>query len=186
MLLLFILCALRSGSDRYYLIKTQGNTVKGKEVFYFLRPSMLLSTLTFYLNYYLRKLFYILLCFAPSVVVAVLLFYYLKYGRASFAVAVVIFASAAVFFVNGIIYFLRFNALLFASRYYFACGNFTTFRQLFLSSARCIEDKRGVIFKERLRFAGWFLSCIFVFPVPFVQNYYRETMAHLADNLMEN
>lgn len=185
MLLLLILCALRSGSDRYYLLKAQQNKIKGKEVFYFLRPSMFLKTFLFYLNYYLRKLSYLLLCFVPSAGVTVLLLFYLEYGRASLKIATVFFAFAIALFINGIIYFFRFNGFLFASRYCFALGNFSSYREIFTFSAKCVEGKRGEIIKERLRFIGWFISCILVFPVPFVQNYYRESMAGLARDLME-
>lgn len=186
MLLLFIFCALRSGSDRYYLLKTEKAGVKGRELFYFLRPSALAGTFVFYLNYYLRKLLYIVLCFLPCVGAVLFLFYYLEYGRASLAVSVVLSASAAVFLVNGIIYYFRFSSLLFVSRYLFASGNFTSWRKLFLFSAGCVEGKRGVILKQKLKLTGWFLSCILVFPASFVQNYYRETMAGLAKALMEN
>lgn len=184
MLILFFLSALRSGSDRYYLLKTEKCNIKGSEIFHFLKPSVLCLTLKFYLNYYFRKLIFICICFLPSAVLAVCLFYYLKNGRASVAVSTVIFASALLLAVNGVIYFLRFNSFLFVSRYYFASGGFTTFRQLFSSSVKCIADKKGVIIKQKLRFTGWFISCILVFPIPFVQNYYRESMARFVKDLI--
>lgn len=185
MLLLFILCALRSGSDRYYLMKTQSTRVKGSEVFYYLNPKRSISLLRFYFNYYLRKLLYIFLCFLPSLLTALLLYCYLKYSRASLYVSTVIFFAVLVLIFNGIVYFFRLNAFLFASRYYFASGNFNTYRELFRFSARCIEGKRWVVTKKRLGFFGWFLSCLLIFPTFFVQNYYRESMALLAGDLMK-
>ena len=186
MLLLFILCALRSGSDRYYLMKTESTDVKAGEVFYFFSPAKVFPVLKFYLNYYARKLLHFLLCFFPVVLTAFFLFYYLKYSRASYYVSLVTVFAMLSFTVNGIVYFFRFNALLFLSRYYFASESFVSYRQLFSDSSLRVKGKRWLILKKKLSFSGWFISCILVFPVPFVQNCYRETIARLAKDLMEN
>ena len=77
MILLFVLSALRSGRDRYYFFKTRRTDVKGKEIFHFLRFSEFKGVLLFYVNYYLRKLLYIALCFLPSSVLTAFFFYYI-------------------------------------------------------------------------------------------------------------
>ena len=186
MILLSVLLALRSGGDRYYLLKARKTDVRGSELFYFFRPSAFFKLLLFYVGYYLRKLTYAVLCLLPCGGVITLLLYYIEHGRGSFAVVTVLLAFSAVFLVNGIIYFLRLSSLLFTSRYLFAGGDFSSFGRLFRASAECVENKRGVILRRKLSLSGWFISCVLVFPVPFVQNYYKEQMAALADELIKN
>ncbi len=184
MLVIFILCAFRSGTDRYYLKKARGEEVKGKELLYYLMPKNIPSLVAFYFGYWLRRILIALLCFFPSLVVLLYLFYYVNQREASLLVSAVLFFAALVFAVNGIFYFFRFSSFLFLSRYCFSSGAFTCLGKLFDFSYRQLEGKRGVVLRKKLGFVGWFLSCVLVFPVFFVRSYYMESMAKLANELM--
>lgn len=186
MVLIFIVLALKSGADRYYFKKAQGSVVKGSEVFYYLKPKSFLSVFAFYFNYFLRKLGIIILCFLPTFTVIAVLTFLIKNTSASFNVARILFAFAIFLFLNGVFFFLRLNSFLFLSRYYFVSGRFFNYSQLFSFSYGCIEGKRGLVFKKRLSFIGWFIACLLIVPAFFVQAYYRESLAELAKDLLEN
>ena len=186
MLIIFLLCAFRSGTDRYYLKKARGQKADGKDILFYLRLKNIPSLLAFYFIFWLRRLLIALLCFLPLALVMLYLFYYINKGRASLSVAQALLFSALVFAVNGIFYFFRFNSFLFLSRYCFSSGNFSSLRRLFDFSFERLEGRRGVVLRKKLGFIGWFLSCFLVFPVAFVRSYYMETMARLADELMQD
>lgn len=184
MLIIFLLCAFRSGTDRYYLKKAHGERVRGREILFYFRPKNVPSLIGFYSALWLRRLVNGLLCFLPPVLSAVWLFYYAGYGRASLTVSTVMFFAVIVLSVNGLIYYLRLNSFLFLARYCFASGNFGSTRELFKASYSRIEGKRGEVLLRRMGFVPWLLSCVLVFPVSFVRSYYMEEMAELASDLM--
>lgn len=183
-LLIFFLCAFRSGTDRYYLKKVTGESVKGKEVFFYFRPKNSLSLILFYINYWLRRMGVLLLCFLPFSLVTLFLFRYLQKNNASMTVSMILLFSAIALAVNGAYYFFRLNSFLFPARYCFASGRYDSFRQLFNSSYRCMEGNAGSVFRKKLSFTGWFLLCFTVFPAVFVRNYYMEEMAEFASDLI--
>lgn len=184
MLIIFLLCAFRSGTDRYYMKKTRGERVDGKDILFYFSPKNIPSLVLFYLNYWLRRLLIALFCFLPFAAVMLYLFYYVNRGRASLFVSQALLFSALVFAVNGVFYFFRFNSFLFLARYCFSSGAYDSVGKLFDLCYRKLEGKRGAVFRKKLGFAGWFLSCLLVFPVVFVRSYYMETMAKLANKLM--
>lgn len=186
MIIIFLLCAFRSGTDRYYLKKVRGDIVKGKEILFYFKPKNSLRLVIFYLNFWLRKLILLLLCFSPVILVSVYLVFYLENSDASAKVSLIIFFLAIVFAVNGIYFFVRLNSFLFLSRYYFASDKYITFRQLFDYSYLHLEGERRALLRKRLGFIGWFASCILVFPVAFVRSYYMETLADFAADLIED
>lgn len=186
MFVIFILCAFRSGADRYYLKKAKGEKSEGKDVFFYFRPKNIPSLAVFYLNYWLRRLLIAVLCFFPFVAAILYLFYYINQGRASLFVSGALLVSALAFAVNGIFFFYRLSSFLFLARYCFSSGSFINFRKLFDFSYCRLEGKRGIVLRKKLGFIGWFISCIFIFPVAFVRSYYMETMAKLANELMSD
>lgn len=184
MLVILILCAFRSGTDRYYLKKAKGEKTEGKDILFYFRPKNIPSLAVFYFNYWLRRVLIALLCFFPFIAVMLYLFYYINQGRASLLVSGALLFSALAFAVNGIFFFYRFSSFLFLARYCFCSGNFSNFRKLFDFSCRRLEGKRGIVLRKKLGFIGWFISCIFIFPVAFVRSYYMEALAKLASELM--
>ncbi len=185
MLILFLLCAFKSGTDRFYLRKAEGFDTAGKEVFYYFRPKNALSLTAFYINLYSRKLFIFALCLLPSAAVLLFLLLRLEGGMFSYDAARVLLAAATVLFFCGVYYFIRLNGFFFLARYYFASGKYFTYRQLFAFSYRLIGSSKMTVLKKRLSFVPWFASCIFLLPVSFVRSHYNRSMAQLAHDLME-
>lgn len=185
MLILFLLCAFKSGTDRFYLRKAEGFDTAGKEIFYYFRPKNALTLVAFYLGLYSRKLLIFLLCFLPSAAVLLFLAGRLEGGMLSYAAARVLLAAATVLFICGVYYFIRLNGFFFLARYYFASGKYFSYRQLFEFSFRLIRCRKMTVLKKRLSFIPWFASCIFLLPVSFVRSHYNRSMAELAYDLME-
>lgn len=186
MLVLLLILAFRSGVDRYYLLTAQGNRVGAKDVFFYLRGKRIFTVALFYFNYFLRKLFVFLFCFSPVVISMLLLLYYIEKGGASLAVSVTALFVTVLFFLNSLVFFVRFNSLFFVARYCFASGNFSSYRQLFSFSYKCIDGKRRKVFLKKISFIPLFMCCIFLIPITFVRNLYAGTMAELAKDLMNN
>lgn len=184
MILIFLFYAFRSGKDRYYLKKISGEKVKGREVLFYLRPENWLSLVVFCLNLWLRRIIIILLCFFPSALSLMLLGVKAEQGSLSLKLSTVLLFAAIVFFVNGIYFYVRFNSFLFLARYYFASGKYPSVYKLFSLSYKKITGKRKTVLKKRLSFAGWFASCLLIFPSAFVRSYYCESMAELAVELI--
>ena len=181
MILLILFCAFRSGADRFYLKRSAGFRAGGSDVFFYFKPRRLLILTAFYFNYYIRKLLVIAFCFLPFGVNVVFLNGLLSSEAPSKALVFV----AAAFFVNGFIFFFRFNSFFFLARYCFATGNYKSFRQLFYFSVRGMTGRRGEVFRKKLSFIPWFFSCVFLLPISFVRSYYNQTMADLAADLMK-
>lgn len=185
MLLLILFCAFRSGSDRFYLKRAAGFKAGGKDVFFYFKSKRLFTLIAFYLNFYLRKLLVIAFCFFPFLVTVLFLNRLLAGSVASKGLTWVLIAVSATFFVNGLVFFFRFNSFFFLARYYFVSGGYKTFRQLFSFSFKQMAGRRGEVFRKRLSFVPWFFSCILLLPISFVRSYYNQSMADLAAYLME-
>ncbi len=185
MFILFLLCAFKSGSDRFYLKKAEGLSGTGKEVFYYFYPKNALSLLAFYLNLYTRKLMLFIICFAPSVAVTFFLMQRIVEKGFSLYASVVLLLASAMLFFNGLYYFIRLNGFFFLARYYFASGKYFSYRQLFSFCGKLIKNKKAAVLKKRLSFIPWFVLCIFLLPVSLVRSHYNLSMAQLAHDLME-
>lgn len=186
MIIICLLCAFRSGTDRYYYNKSQGLKVGGRDILFYLRWKNILPLLCFYVNYWLRKLLLVFLCFLPAVLSFLALFVQLEKNDASLKVSMVLFFGGIILLCNGLFFFIRLNSFLFLSRYYFVSDKYSGFRELFDFSYRKIAKERGRVLRKRLGFIGWFLSCLLVFPAVFVRCYYRESMAALARDIIDN
>ena len=185
MLILFLLCAFKSGADRFYLRRAEGFGTRGSEIFFYFRPKNALQLVAFYLNLYSRKLLLFALCFAPFIAVTAFFLAQLERGGYSLSASTVLIASALLLFVNGVYYFVRLNGFFFLARYYFASGKYFSFRQLFSFCYKLIRNEKIKVLKKRLSFAGWFALCMFLLPVSFVRSHYNSSMAQLAHDLME-
>lgn len=184
-MLLIILCAFRSGADRYYLKKAVGLNADGSEVFYYFRPRNILRLIKFYFSFYAVKLTVAVFCFLPFIVLLLFINSYVYSGDASAAVFNVYILTAAVLFVHGIVFFFRFNSFFFVARYRFASGHPDTMLQLLSFSYKCIKGNRMAVLSEKLSFIPWFISCVFLLPISFVRAHYNHTMAQLAADLMQ-
>ena len=143
------------------------------------------SLLRFYLNYYLRKALVSAFCFFPCIINSVGLFYYIDNNTVSYTLFVLLIFVSFLFFINGIVFFVRFNSLFFAARYCFVSGEYESYGKLFAFSLRCMDGKRREVFIKKLGFVPWFMCCVFLLPVSFVRSYYNLTMAQTAADIIQ-
>ena len=113
MFLLALVCAFRSGADRYYLKKAVGERADGGEVFYYLRPRRFILLLKFYFSFYLIKLALLFVCMLPFVLFVSGFFYYVYTGNISASVFNTGVVLSVVLMIHGIIFFVRFNSFFF-------------------------------------------------------------------------
>ncbi len=185
MLVLFLICAFRSGSDRYYLKRAVGIRSDGRDVLYYIRAKNALRLILFYLCFYLMKLAVLFLSVSPFITVLLLTVSFVRGGGVS---ALVFFISAflcGALFLHGTVFFLRFNSFFFAARYCFVTGRFTKLIPLFRFSFLCMQNNRRTVFLKKLSFIPWFFSCVLLLPISFVRSYYNQSMAILAADLIE-
>ncbi len=185
LILLFLLCAFRSGSDRYYLKKAAGFHSDGGDVFHYLRGKKALKLISFYLSLYSVKLLLALFSFLPFIVAFVVLRNITLGGSMSLAAFKIMLILCAVLFVHGAVFYFRFNSFLFPARYCFVTGNFKSIKNLIAFSYLCMKGNRKKVFKRKLSFIPWFFSCVFLLPAGFVRSYYNQSMADIAADLIE-
>ena len=127
----------------------------------------------------------LLLAVLPSILCLVLLGS-LTYDGVSFVVALFLAVGGAVLLVNGIALYRRFSALLFLCDYIFIKGEYVSFRQLLSVSLTVMKKEARRLFRLRRSFYGWFMLCTLIFPVGYVWNYYRQTLAVAAAKFLED
>ena len=185
MILLFLLGAFRSGSDRYYLKKAAGFRSGGADVLYYFKPGNVVSLVLFNLCFYLIKVFLLVFSFLPFSVCVFIVITMGRQGSVSLNLFKTVFFIGCVLFVHGIVFFLRLNTFLFPARYCFTTGKFKNLKKLFVFSYMCMQDNRKTVFRKKLSFIPWFLSCVFLLPIGFVRSYYHQSMADVAADLIE-
>lgn len=185
LLVLFLICAFRSGSDRFYLKRAVGLRSDGRDVLYYVRAKNALRLILFYMFFYLMKLALLLLSFSPFIAAVIITGSFTYSG----GVSALVFSSSvlicAALFIHGTVFFLRFNSFFFAARYCFATGRFTRLTALFRFAFLCMQNNRRAVFLKKLSFIPWFFSCVLLLPISFVRSYYNQTMAQLAADLIE-
>jgi len=184
-LVLFLLCAFRSGSDRFYLKRAVGIRSDGRDVLYYVRVKNALRLVLFYLCFYSLKLAVLALSFLPFIAAVLFTGTFVSGGEASALIFTVLLLLCAVLFFHAAVFFLRFNSFFFVSRYCFVTGRFAKMRDLFRFSFSCMQGNRRTVFLKKLSFIPWFFSCVLLLPISFVRSYYNQSMAYLACDLIE-
>ena len=69
-------------------------------------------------------------------------------------------------------------------RYYYAKGEYLTFRQLVSSSQHQINNHRKALTRLRLSFSLWLIFSLFFFPAAYVFSYYSQCKAVFAAEIM--
>ncbi|MGN0448293.1 MAG: hypothetical protein ACI4GC_07090 [Acutalibacteraceae bacterium] len=176
-LFLFSVFSFRSGADRFFLRKAQGQGAKVGDFFYYLSPKRVVELFRFYLNFYIRKLILVLLCFTPFVISDVTLYLLVRNGDFSLNVTILLSLMNLLFLLNGMFFYYRFSVFLLISRFCFAGGKYLSQKHLFSVALHESEDIRKKLFKMRLSFSGWFLSCLLILPIGFVWGYFKQSVA---------
>ncbi len=185
MIILFLLCAFRSGSDRYYLKKAAGYYSDGRDVFYYFGVKRAVRLIRFYLSFYFVKLTVALFSVFPFIIAFITLHNITVRGGMSFAAFKIMLILCIALLIHGIAFFFRLNSFLFPARYCFITGSFKSLKGILLFSYRCMRENRKKVFRRKLSFIPWFFSCVFLLPVGFVRSYYNQAMADIAADLIE-
>ena len=185
LVLLFLLCAFRSGSDRYYLKKAAGYRSGGSDVFYYFNGKRVGKLITFYLGLYSVKLIIIFFSFLPFTLNFTFLYHMSLRDGMSLAIFKIMLILSIVLFVHGTVFFFRLNSFLFPARYCFVTDNFKGIKNIVLFSYLCMKHSRKMVLKRKLSFMPWFFSCVFLLPAAFVRSYYNQSMADIAADLIE-
>lgn len=186
MLILALLGAFKSGSDRYYYKKAMNEKTDGREVFYYFSFKCFVKMTVFYLNLYARRFLIVLFCMLPFMLGVGYLYSVVSTHAVSLKLTVIMFLTCLALFFCGAVFFFRLNAFLFLARYCFVSDEFETNRQIFAFSYHAMNRNRSRLFKRRMAFVPWFASCVFLLPISFVRSYYNQSMAELASEYLQN
>lgn len=171
--------ALSMGCDRF-MLKRAENTVAGAgDIFYYFAPKRLFSLCGFSLIFSLRRSLIFALLSLPSAVCGVIC-YSLCVKGFSAAVCGIFAVFTGLFFILAAIYFSRICDTYFLVKYRYIKGDYLNLWQLFASSQEIMVCRIKRLRQMKMSFAGWFLLCIFVVPIPYVWAYYRQSKACFA------
>ncbi len=177
--------ATRLGVCRFFYKRASGLKAGAKDIFFYFGLKRIFNALAFSIRLFLLKVICFLFCFFPSGLVSGL-FLKLVTNRISLAIGIALLIGAIAFFISGGVFYNYLTASLFLSNYYFVSGCYLNFRHLISCSQNAMDSNKGNLIKLRMSFIGWFLSCFFVFPLFYVICYYKQAMAVLAFDFVEN
>ena len=176
--------ALLLGSDRYMLKKAQNRYACTKDIFFYFRPFDFFRLLSLRLRLLTVRLALFILLNVPTVLCAFMLFLFVR-ERFSLAVTLILSAGTLAFLFSALYFYMRLSASLFLAEYYYITGEYLSFRHLIASSQSAMKGCSGYLFRLKLSFLPWLLSCIFLLPLGYVWGYYRQTLAACADEIMK-
>lgn len=173
------------GFTRYFLRKAERSGGSVKDLFFYFAPEKAIKLLGFSVRFTLMKILLLLLCFMPFSV-NLLIFISLSESSVSLKVSVVMLISALMFFLSGCVFYLEFADSLFLVKYYYAKGEYLTFRQLVSASQSQMKSFRKSLVKLRLSFSLWLIFSLCFFPSAYVFSYYSQSKAVLASEIMKD
>lgn len=183
LLTLMIFSVADMGFTRYFLRKAERSGGSAKDLFFYSAPKKAMKLMAFSLKYNLMKALLFALCFLPFSA-DVIIFLSLSENLLSLKVSVVMLISAMLFFLSGCRFYGKFSDSLFLVKYYYAKGEYITFRQLVSSSQSQMKNRRKTLVKLRLSFLLWLIFSLFFFPSAYVFSYYSQSKAVLAAEFM--
>ncbi len=183
--LFYTVSLLNLGADRFLFFRAQKRNVKSGELFFFFKLKNFLSALKLVSLLFLLNSGIFLLCFLPFFASS---FFLLKNIGLSFSfkAAVILSLASILFLINGVHFYKSISSYFFLIEYLFIEDNSMKFSELLNISAEIKKGERKLLFKMKLSFIPWFLSCIFLVPLPYVFSYYKQTKAILAFEFLKN
>ncbi len=171
------------GFTRYFIRKAERSGGSAKDLFFYSSPKKVMKLMAFSLKYNLMKALLFLLCFLPFSA-NVMIFLSLSETVLSLKVSVVMLISALLFFLSGCQFYGKLADSLFLVKYYYAKGEYLTFRQLVSSSQSQMKNRRKLLVKLRLSFLLWMIFSLCFFSSAYVFSYYSQSKAVLAAEFM--
>ena len=170
---------LSLGTDRFMLKRAESTATGAGDIFYYFAPKRLFAMCAFFMKFNTMRFFIFTFISLPFVICTIIFADHCKNGFSALVCGV--FCVFSVFFLILAIYtFRKINDSFFLVRYCYIRGNYLNFRHLLSESQQDMSDKITELRKLRGSFAGWFLLCLLVLPLPYVWCYYRQTKACFA------
>ncbi len=185
LLILFgVYSSVRLGIKRYLFKKAVKKKAVTQDIFFFLTPKKYFSSFFYSLKTTAVKLILFLFCLFPSAVCFFMVEHFSRQG-VSALVCISLSATAICLLVNGSVFFSLFNSSLFLCDYFFISGDYVTFRHLISCSQKYMQGRNRLLTRMKLSFTGWFTLCLFILPLPYVWNYYNQSLAVAAADFMK-
>lgn len=184
MLSSFVCWALRLGTDRFFLRRSQRKGESAADLFCYFHPLRALGAIAFGTGLLALRLFYFLAAFIPFGAAFGLLVFLAQRG-VSALVAACLSAGTALLFISGAVFYRGVSALLFLAKYHYICGDCISFRQIIAASCVEMKNRKRLLLRLRRSFYGWFILGLLLLPAGYVWSYYRQTMAVAANEFMD-
>ena len=180
---LSVYSALSMGVDRFMLKRAENISSGAGDIFHYFAPKKFISMCAFNISLSVRKSLLLILMSLPAVICACV-FFVLSDNGFSAAVCGVFAAFTLMFIIYEILTYRRIADSFFIARYLFIKGEYINIKQLIAVSQNNMSSEVKQLRRLRLSFAGWFLLCLTVFPLPYVWAYYRQSKACFAAQLI--
>ncbi|MCM1364231.1 MAG: hypothetical protein NC122_05155 [Faecalibacterium sp.] len=178
--------AFSCGIKKYFLGYIDSEKSKLSFLFHFFRPSNVIKTAKFAICFIFVKLLCFAVCFAPT---AVMLFLFVRMvnNDSSLKVTAIFGCCLLLMFICSMYFYFKSKRLLFLCEYIFVEEPSQSFFACAKISTEKMANESGKLFRLRMSFAGWIMSCVVIFPIAYVWGYYQQAMAVAAEDfLMRN
>lgn len=176
-ILFLFICALKMGEQFLYFIKASGGKGRTGLLFNFFTFEKSFRAFSLFLRLTILKSAWLLYFLLPCVVCYGLTFYLYSLGNLLLIVFYIMLAGASVLLSYCIfmwrVAFFRYNAAP-----YYVCLNRDTSPKEAIKKSISLTDgflRESVLLEST--FFGWFLSCVFLFPIAYVLPYFRISKA---------
>ncbi len=177
--------AISSSIERYFLVLTEKKTFAVKEIVYYFSFKNFCKNFSYRIKMLFLKGTALIFCLLPFFLS---LFSFIRFALSgsSLSIAVIIGVASAAFFVCGLVFYFNYSLSLFLCKYYFYKGESGKFCELVSKSQIKMKGKKAIISKIRFSFSGWLLLCVFVFSIPYVWSYYKQSLAVAAKSFLNS
>lgn len=176
--------SVRLGTKRYLLKKAQKKKPQVNDIFFYFTPKRYFSAFFYSVKTALVKLSLLAFCIAPSLICLAVVDRFSRQG-VSALVCLSLTVTAVCLLVNGGVFYSLFYSSFFLCDYYYIEGTCLNFRHLLSCSQKSMCGKNTLLTRLKLSFAGWFLLCLLLLPVPYVWGYYNQSLAVAAAEFMK-
>ncbi len=176
--------SVRLGAKRYLLKKAQKKKSSARDIFFYFTGKKYFSAFFYSVKIASVKFLLFLFCFSPSLVCFLTVAHFSRHG-VSALVCLSLGVTALCLSVNGGVFYSLLYSSFFLCDYYFVGGSYVSFRHLLSCSGRDMRKKSTLLTRLKLSFAGWFVLCLFLLPVPYVWGYYNQSLAVAAAEFMK-
>lgn len=180
---LVVFGCLSMGADRFMLKRAENIAAGAGDIFYYFTPIRLISLCSFHIRVFFRKALITLLLSGPCVICAGV-FYVLSKKGFSLAVCNIFGAFTVAFLFLQLMTYRCICDTFFMERYMFIKGEYLNKKQLLSLAQNYTVPNIGRLRRLKLSFFGWFMLCVFIFPIPYVWAYFRQSKACLASEII--